>query len=403
MDLGSLFRTLAAEEGHVEAILAPGRPPLRFADLASRIEQVRDELGCLGIERGDRVAMVLPRGPETAVCSVAVAACATCVPLNPDYTEAELEQTSDSSPRAPSSSGATGLGEHAESRVTSASEPSISSRLKMGQPAHFGSMASWLRAVVLPWASADDMAFILLTSGTTSREKLVPLTHRQILVLAQATRDRFALGPRDRCLHAVPMFHANGLLTALLSPLAAGCGVICPTRTDVPSMFAAMDALQPTWFPVGYTVHLALLDQMDADGDRSETDTYRRIARRARLRFTLSSAGSLDPEALRRLENVFDAPVVERYATSETGMLTANPLPRASASPRPSGPRCATRSGSSTPPARRPDAPRMARSSCAARACSAGTSTTPRPTAPPSRAAGSAPAISDISTTMATW
>ena len=174
------------------------------------------------------------------------------------------------------------------------------------------------------------MAFILLTSGTTSREKLVPLTHRQILVLAEATRDRFALGPRDRCLHAVPMFHANGLLTALLSPLAAGCGVICPTRADVPAIFAAMEALHPTWFAVGYTVHLALLDQMDAGGDvgdPTKADTYRQIARRANLRFALSSAGSLDPDALRRLEAAFDAPVVERYATSETGMLAANPLP----------------------------------------------------------------------------
>src|SRR4029453_5081333 len=92
MDLRTLFLTLAVEEGPVEAILAPGRSSLRFAALVRRIEQVRDELAGLGIGHGDRVAMVLPRGPETAVCSVAVAACATCVPLNPDYTEAELEQ-----------------------------------------------------------------------------------------------------------------------------------------------------------------------------------------------------------------------------------------------------------------------------------------------------------------------
>ncbi|MET0851317.1 MAG: amino acid adenylation domain-containing protein, partial [Candidatus Rokuibacteriota bacterium] len=103
-----------------------------------------------------------------------------------------------------------------------------------------------------------------------------------------------------------------------------------PTRADVSSIFAAIEALQPTWFPVGYTVHLALLDRMDADryvGAPAESETYRRIARRAKLRFMLSSAGSLEPAALRRLEDLFDAPVVERYATSETGMLTANPLP----------------------------------------------------------------------------
>jgi amino acid adenylation domain-containing protein len=335
MDLRTLFLTLAVEEGPVEAILAPGRSSLRFADLVRRIEQVRDELAGLGIGHGDRVAMVLPRGPETAVCSVAVAACATCVPLNPEYTEVELERhLRKLAPRAIILAGegaersrrvAAGLGISAIDLVTAVDAPAGTFRLEGERVLH---------RVQRPWASADDTAFILLTSGTTSREKLVPLTLRQILVLAQATRDRFALGPRDRCLHAVPMFHANGLLTALISPLAAGCGVICPTGADVPSMFAAMDALQPTWFPVGYTVHLALLDRLDADGGRRETETYRDIARRTKLRFTLSSAGSLDPEALRRLEDVFDAPVVERYATSETGMLTANPLPPGIRKPR---------------------------------------------------------------------
>ena len=331
MDLRSLFLALAAEVGHVEAILAPDAPPLRFADLARCIEQARDDLAGLGIGRGDRVAVILPRGPETAVCSVAVAACATCVPLNPDYTAAELERyLGKLAPRAViigNDQGETprrvaaGLGIRAIDLVTAGDGPAGAFRLR-GEAAP--------RPAARPWASPDDTAFILLTSGTTSREKLVPVTHRQILVLAQATGDRFALGPRDRCLHAVPMFHANGLLTALLSPLAAGCGVICPPRADLPSIFAAIEALQPTWFPVGYTVHLALLDQMEADrqiGAQRETETYRQIARRANLRFMLSSAGSLDPEVLRRLEDAFDAPVVERYATSETGMLTANPLP----------------------------------------------------------------------------
>ena len=45
-----------------------------------------------GIGRGDRVASVLPHGPETAVCFLGVASCAIHVPLNPEYSEAEFTQ-----------------------------------------------------------------------------------------------------------------------------------------------------------------------------------------------------------------------------------------------------------------------------------------------------------------------
>src|SRR5215210_4371284 len=86
----SRFDSLARRVGDVEAILALGREPLRFADLPARLVAVRDFLARHGIGRGDRVASALPRGPETAVCYLGVASCAIYVPLNPDYTEPEF-------------------------------------------------------------------------------------------------------------------------------------------------------------------------------------------------------------------------------------------------------------------------------------------------------------------------
>jgi amino acid adenylation domain-containing protein len=311
--------TLAAEVGEVEAILAPGRPSLRFAHLPERLEAVRGDLARLGIGPSDRVALVLPRGPEAAVCSLAVAACAVCAPLNPDYTEDEFRRYL---ARLRLRAVIVGRGQSVAARRAAASLGLGTIDLVPVADAPAGVFVLEGEKAPAPaapeWASADDTAFILLTSGTTSREKLVPVKQRHLLVVARAMRERYGLGPRDRCLHIVPMFHANGLMTSLISPLAAGCGVICPTAVDVASIFATMAATRPTWFPAGYTVHLALLDQIDR---------YQAIARRANLRFTLSSAGSLDPSALARLEEAFGAPVVERYATSETGVLAGNPLP----------------------------------------------------------------------------
>ena len=72
------------------AILAPGRSPLTYSRLRRQVEQVVQELNSRGFGRQDRIAMVLPEGPEMAVAFVAIAAGATCAPLNPAYRTREL-------------------------------------------------------------------------------------------------------------------------------------------------------------------------------------------------------------------------------------------------------------------------------------------------------------------------
>ncbi len=73
------------------AIHAPGRQPLTYKSLLSQVEQVVAKLNAIGIGRTDRVALVLPNGPETAVAFLAVASCATCAPLNPAYLAGEFD------------------------------------------------------------------------------------------------------------------------------------------------------------------------------------------------------------------------------------------------------------------------------------------------------------------------
>ena len=67
------------------AIHAPERIPLTYGHLLSQIEDVVKTLNTMGIGRNDRVALVLPNGPEMAVAFLSVTACATSVPLNPAY------------------------------------------------------------------------------------------------------------------------------------------------------------------------------------------------------------------------------------------------------------------------------------------------------------------------------
>ena len=88
----STFCELAKRMGEYEAILAPGRDALTYSELKQQIADIKHDLNERGIGRGDRVAVVLPNGPEMAVSFLAVTSSAIFAPLNPAYTEHELRR-----------------------------------------------------------------------------------------------------------------------------------------------------------------------------------------------------------------------------------------------------------------------------------------------------------------------
>ena len=72
-------------------LLASGRMPLTYGRLHRHIDDVVQRLRALGVGCKDRVALVLPTGPEMAVAFLAVAVGATCAPLNPASSTDELD------------------------------------------------------------------------------------------------------------------------------------------------------------------------------------------------------------------------------------------------------------------------------------------------------------------------
>ena len=75
----------------VPAIAAPQTVPLTYQGLRALAASTTAELNRCGIGRNDRVAIVLPNGPEMAAAFVAIGAAATTAPLNPAYKESEFE------------------------------------------------------------------------------------------------------------------------------------------------------------------------------------------------------------------------------------------------------------------------------------------------------------------------
>ena len=81
----------AAQTPNAAALVAPSREALTYAGLLAQVERSRAVLQAAGIRRTDRVAVVLPNGPEMAAAFVAIACGATTAPLNPAYRAEEFD------------------------------------------------------------------------------------------------------------------------------------------------------------------------------------------------------------------------------------------------------------------------------------------------------------------------
>ena len=73
----ALIMNSAHQDADAIAVTAPDRTPLTYGALQQQVEYVVSTLNAWGISRNDRVAVVLPNGPDMAVAFVAIASGAT--------------------------------------------------------------------------------------------------------------------------------------------------------------------------------------------------------------------------------------------------------------------------------------------------------------------------------------
>lgn len=286
-----LLKRRAEVEPTAVAIAAPGRRPLSYGRLLQQVQSTVRSLAHAGLAPGDRVALVLPNGPEMAVAFLAVAAGATCAPLNPAYTADEFDfYLADLKARAVviAADEDTPARAVALARGLPVLDLAPTAEAEAGTFLLHGTGDKILREPC--YASPSDTALVLHTSGTTSRPKIVPLTHANLCSSATSITKTLALTPRDRCLNVMPLFHIHGLIGALLASLAAGGSVVCTRGFVRDKFFAWLDESHPTWYTAAPAIHQAVLS---AAADNGEV-----IARR-RLRFIRSSSAALPTQAAR--------------------------------------------------------------------------------------------------------
>lgn len=267
---------------------------------AARVEAASCVFAAHGVARGAVVAVRLPNRTDLVVALFAAWRLGAAVtPVNPALAHGEAEyQVADSGARVL----VTHDGLSLEGVTTLAPEdltaPGAGVDVSPAEP------------------DLDALALLVYTSGTTGRPKGVELTHANLDAMTAAMVEALALDEHDHSLLILPLFHVNGIVVSVLSPLRAGGQATIAGRFDPQTFFATLETARPTYFS-GVPAIYTMLANLPAG---VEPDT-------SSLRFVACGAAPMPPALIGRIEERFGVVLIEGYGLSEgTCASTSNPL-----------------------------------------------------------------------------
>jgi malonyl-CoA/methylmalonyl-CoA synthetase len=312
----SLFAVLRAAFGHRPErtfIERPDGSRIPYADLLALSGRYARALIHLGVHPGDRIAVQVEKSAEALILYLAtLRAGAVFLPLNPAYTADEVQYfLADAEPalfvcqpelQAAMTPLARAAGVPGVATLGTGGDGSLMQHVASAAGGDFEDRPR----------SAEDLAAILYTSGTTGRSKGAMLSHGNLASNARALAETWRFSADDRLLHALPIFHAHGLFVATNVTLIAGASMLLLPRFDLDEIIRLLPrATTMMGVPTFYT---RLLGRPDFDRD---------LVRHIRL--FISGSAPLSAQTHREFRERTGHSILERYGMTETGMNTSNP------------------------------------------------------------------------------
>ena len=297
------------------ALTAPDRADTSYQMLREHCQNIGRQLASQGLTHTDRVAIVLPNGPEMATAFLAVSSYMSAAPLNPAYKQSEYQfYLEDLKPKLVI------VAQGSDNPVCKAAAglhiPVVEAVIGDDMPA--GLFTLFDTEQDIEPASASDEALVLHTSGTTSRPKVVPLLQSNILASAQNISAALELSADDHCLNIMPLFHIHGLIAVLAASMFKGASVCCSSGFNAIGFMELAKQQQISWYSGVPTMHQAIL---------LRAKRQPQAAQDLNLRFIRSSSASLPPAVFDELVEMFGCPVIEAYGMTEAAhQMTSNPL-----------------------------------------------------------------------------
>ncbi len=312
LNLASIL-TASAERTPQSPAIRLGEAELTYADLDDRSARLATLLREKGLERGDRVGIMLPNVPEFPISYYGVLqAGGVVVPMNVLLKRREIAfYLGDSGAKLllawP------GFAEEARDGAADAG-----AELVEVEPAAFAATLERLDpSPGLADTAEEDTAVILYTSGTTGKPKGAELTHLNLSRNAQISGETMTeVREGDVVLGALPLFHSFGQTVSMNGSIRMGACLTLLPRFDPGEALETIQRDGVTHFQGVPTMYGALLHHPERE--RFDTST---------LRSCITGGASMPVEVLRGFEEAFGCIVLEGYGLSETSPVSCSNHP----------------------------------------------------------------------------
>jgi long-chain acyl-CoA synthetase len=298
------------------AIFSRGRPTT-YGALRDQVAHVRGGLAALGVEDGDRVALLCSNGRYFVDIYLATLGLgAIAVPLNPTSPAPELA-------REVRTVGAKVVvieptAAQAWAQVDPASVPSVehviaTERSFDGADSTFDDL---LAADPVPVVDVepDHLAALIFTSGTAGSPRAAMLSHGNLRAnIDQGRTANAGIGEGDVVYGVLPMFHIFGLNVVLGLSLARGATVVLVQRFDPSTALDTIRERSVTVIPGAPPLWLAF-----SHFDEAPADSF------ATVRLALTGAAKMPEEAMRRLHERFGITLLEGYGLTEASPVVTS-------------------------------------------------------------------------------
>ncbi len=319
------------------------RDELTFVEFVARCHQVANLLfDDLGVQRGDRVAVMAHNAPEVVLIYMACWIIgAAVVPQNISEDDARIGFILRNSEakllfvQQPYQERARHILQQTDTRIqgviqmggeptegTLLFEEIVRSRSTtfLGDESGAKSGDLSIRPANDRTPQLDDEALIVYTSGTTGAPKGVVLSQYNLIADAQAIAQWHAITGNQRLMCVLPLHHVNGIVVTLITPLLVGGSVVLNQKFTVHHFWERVAREKVQIVSVVPTLLQYLLDYAHSNSAQGETIFGHGINRLnlTAFRHFICGAGTLSVRLASEFEDVIGFPIVHGYGLSET-------------------------------------------------------------------------------------
>ncbi len=347
--LDRLLSDAAAKYPDRTAIRFYGRD-ISYAALETAVNRFANMLVQLGVEKGDRIALMLPNCPQMVIAYYGtLRAGAVVAPISPLYVEAEIQhQLADAGARVMLVLSALyprvqairkSVPELERVLVTNIKEyfpPLVRALFTLAREKRDGHRVTlpddgrteWLQPLMARASEArlssnvrgEDLALLQYTGGTTGLAKAAMLRHSNLVANTLQTRAWFSNVGRpdgsDVILGVIPLFHIYAMTTVMNFGIAGGSTLVLLPKFDLKEVLKTIGKEKPTIFPGVPTMYMAI-------NSSPELTKYDLTS----VKGAISGAAPLPQQVQSEFESLTGAKLVEGYGLTEASPVThCNPL-----------------------------------------------------------------------------